>query len=69
MKATRITVEQRYADDSGVEFGVSFDAEDGTVRIVGRGASHAQFPASQTRWFIDALYKMMQEFPEGTKGT
>jgi hypothetical protein len=68
MKATKIAFEQRYADDSGVEKAVSYDATqlDGEVSLQHHGAV-VSFPVSDIEWLRDALFEIQHELPEKPK--
>jgi hypothetical protein len=45
MKATSLAIERRYSDDSGVKFGVSFDARSGEVTLC--HIDSVSFPAEE----------------------
>jgi hypothetical protein len=66
MKATSLAIERRYSDDSGVKFGVSFDARSGEVTLC--HIDSVSFPAEEIQWLIDALYRVKAEVPVPAKG-
>jgi hypothetical protein len=55
MNPTKIAYEQRYSDDSGVEYGVRFDANRITREIEIESIDTVEFPADQIDWLIDSL--------------
>jgi hypothetical protein len=65
MKATELAIERRYADDSGVEYGVRYDARSGTVTF--HHIHDVDFPVDEIGWLIDALYRVKSELPEKPK--
>jgi hypothetical protein len=56
MKPTKICFEQRYHDDSGVEFGVGLVNNEIVLRT--RGGDECEFPVEQLQWLIDALQEI-----------
>lgn len=63
MKVTSMSIERRYSDDSGVEFGV--ELRGGEVSVISC-ADKATFPAYEIEWYIAALNKLRVEiFKEG----
>ena len=54
-KITRIAFEQRYSDDSGVEFGVSYSADSFDNAITFERIGEVSFPADELDWLIECL--------------
>jgi len=52
---TKIAFERRYSDDSGVEFGVSFDASKSREELQFDCVNKVCFPVSELDWIIDCL--------------
>lgn len=50
---TKIAFEQRYSDDSGVEFAVRFDSVRGEIQF--EAVNQVEFPADELDWIIEAL--------------
>jgi len=52
---TKIAFETRYSDDSGVEYGVRYDAEATTYEIEIESVSSVRLPADKLDWLIESL--------------
>lgn len=65
MKATALAIEDRYSDDSGVEFAVRYDARKGIVEF--HHVNAVDFPIDRLSWLIDALYRVKSELPDKPK--
>lgn len=65
MKPTRIAFERRYADDSGVEYAVRLDNQEGVIEI--EHVDTIDIPSSEVDWLIDALNAVRREIPEPPK--
>ncbi len=66
MKAQKIAWEQRYSDDSGVEFAVRYDAtkphyNDASATIELEAINAVSFPASRLDWLIECLTRIKTE--------
>ena len=57
--------EQRYSDDSGVQYAVRYDAVDmhydGCAKIQIEAGENADFPITQLDWLIACLCRIRQE--------
>lgn len=58
---TKISFEQRYLDDSGVEFAVRFDGNDHDNQIEFERVNTIQFPLAQLEWLICCLQRINEE--------
>jgi hypothetical protein len=67
MKAQKMSFEQRYGDDSGVEFGVAYDARSMTITLTSTGSERISFPVSEIDWFVEALREVSYELPKDEK--
>jgi hypothetical protein len=54
VKLTSMSIERRYSDDSGVEFGVSANAKDITFERI----SKVDFPLEELDWLIACLVEI-----------
>ncbi|MDB5975116.1 MAG: hypothetical protein JWR07_1876 [Nevskia sp.] len=57
MRATAISFERRYSDDSGVEFGVSL----GAAGITFESIHLVSFPVEEIDWLIQCLQRIKAE--------
>jgi hypothetical protein len=57
LMATKIAFEQRYSDDSGVEFGVRLDGGEIEFECVQK----VSFPVAKLDWLIAALKRIKEE--------
>jgi hypothetical protein len=52
---TKIAFETRYSDDSGVEFGVRYDATRTTYEVEIEAVNSVRLPADKLDWLIESL--------------
>lgn len=52
---TKIAFEERYSDDSGVEFAVCFDSSKQREELKFECVNTVEFPADRLDWIIDCL--------------
>ena len=62
MKAQKMAFERKYADNSGIEFGVYYDADSATVKLA--HVDLVTIPVSEIEWFIEALREVVYELPK-----
>jgi len=66
----KMTWEQRYSDDSGVQYAVRYDAMDGhydgCAKIQIAAVYSADFPVTQLDWLIACLCKIREELGHNT---
>lgn len=55
MKTQKISFEDKYSDDSGIEFGVAFDDLKFDDEITFDRINKVSFPMSRIDWMIDCL--------------
>lgn len=68
MKAQKLAWEQRYSDDSGVEYGVSYDvtkysSNGGAGKIEFHCINSVDFPIEKLDWLIECLTRVKAELP------
>lgn len=62
---SKMVWEIRYSDDSGVEYGISYDSNkktnEGVGAIIFESIDTTEFPQSKIDWLIDCLQKIKLE--------
>jgi hypothetical protein len=69
MKATKLAFEERYCDDSGIEFAVRFDANDDDGAIEFERINKVDFPIGRLSWLIECLRRIQAEAIETPAST
>lgn len=54
-RPTKVAFEQRHSDDSGVQYGVSFDAGNNGNELRLECVDHIFFPVERLDWLIERL--------------
>jgi len=60
-RATGLTFEQLYGDDSGVEYGVTYDSTNDDDEITFERVGELSFPKSRLDWLIGCLERIRAE--------
>jgi hypothetical protein len=55
IKPTKLAFEDRYGDDSGVQYGVTFDAGNLGNEIAFESVDKVRFPVERLDWLIERL--------------